>query len=306
MKIKAAVTYSEGDAFEIEEVDLQEPKANEVLVKVVASGICHTDLIVRDQHVPGHLPAVLGHEGSGVVEKVGENVTEVEPGDHVGLSFSSCGKCESCRRGAPYACVNMFELNFGGNLNDGTKRLSKDGQELGTFFGQSSFSTYAVAHERNVVKVDSDIDLNIVGPLGCGIQTGSGAVLEYLQPEVDSSITIFGCGTVGLSAVMAAKLTGASHIIAVDLQENRLELAQELGATDIINGNEANVVETIRDITDGGVNYGVDTTGAPPVFKQALHSLGVLGHLVVVGATGETDIRVHDDLVPPNRTVSGW
>lgn len=253
MEITAAITHGKGESFKLEKVTLDSPKANEVKIKIVASGTCHTDMVARDQEYPVPLPAVLGHEGSGIVEEVGEGVTTVAPGDHVVLSYSSCGHCKSCLSGQPFACEYMFEYNFTGVMGDQTHRLHHHDQHLSTFFGQSSFATYAVANERNVVKVDKDVDLSLLGPLGCGIQTGSGAVLNTLKPEGGSSIAIFGSGAVGLSALMAAKAIGCTTIIAVDIHDHRLELAKELGATHTINAKNDDPVKKITEITEKGV-----------------------------------------------------
>ncbi|WP_339217911.1 NAD(P)-dependent alcohol dehydrogenase [Ornithinibacillus sp. FSL M8-0202] len=303
MQIKGAVVHEKGQEFKIENVELAEPKANEVLVKVVAAGVCHTDAVARDQVIPVQLPAVLGHEGSGIVEKVGSSVTTVEPGDHVVLSFSSCGHCENCLTGHPASCIYLTEFNFGGKMQDGTHRISQGDQEVSTFFGQSSFGTYAVSNERNVVKVDKEVDLRLLGPLGCGIQTGAGTVINKLQPEFGSSIAVFGCGAVGLSAVMAAKIRGCSKIIAVDVHENRLELAKELGATHVINGSKVDTVEEIRKITDGGTHYAVETTGVSPVVVQSVQSLRSLGTVAVVGATGDVTLNVQQDLLNEGRSI---
>ncbi|MEK5058371.1 aryl-alcohol dehydrogenase [Paenibacillus sp. FSL H7-0326] len=276
MKIKAAITKDNTSPFELEEIEIAEPKANEVLVRIVASGVCHTDATARDASmVP--FPAVLGHEGSGVVEKVGANVTTVVPGDHVVLSFASCGHCENCLVGMPAYCHDFMALNFAGVMKDGTSPLEQHGHRLSNFFGQSSFATFAIANERSVVKVDKDVDLALLGPLGCGIQTGSGTVLNTLKPSFGETIAIFGAGGVGLSAVMAAHLIGCSKVIVLDIVDSRLELAKELGATHVINSKSVDAVEEIRKITGGGVNYTLDTTGLPFIMAQAVEALKPLG-----------------------------
>jgi aryl-alcohol dehydrogenase len=284
MQVKAVVTRNEGE-FSLEQVTLHEPKAEEVLVRITAVGMCHTDLSVRDGFIKCPLPIVLGHEGAGVVERVGAAVQGIEPGDHVVLSYSSCGKCDACLQGRPNGCPNFAMFNFGGIMLDGTKRIEQDGQEISTFFGQSSFSEYSVVHYRNVIKVPKDVPLEILAPLGCGIQTGSGAVINKLQPEPGSSIAVFGCGAVGLSALMAAKVKGCTTIIAIDINDSRLELAKELGATQTINSKEVgNVVEKIIEISNGGVKYAVETSGVPQVLRQAVDSTQSLGITAVVGA----------------------
>ncbi len=196
MKIKAAVTPGQGKDFIIEEIDLAAPKTNEVLVKIVATGVCHTDAVARDADI-APLPAVLGHEGSGIIEEVGEGVTRLKKGDHVVLSFAHCGHCENYLTGHPTVCETFNDLNFWGMNDDYSHRLLKDGKPLSTFIGQSSFGTFAVAHERNVVKVDKDVDLALLGPFGCGIQTGAGTVLNSIKPEFGSTIAIYGAGAVG-------------------------------------------------------------------------------------------------------------
>jgi aryl-alcohol dehydrogenase len=289
MKIQAAVTHGIGEDFIIEEVELTEPKENEVLIKIVTSGVCHTDAMVRSTGMT-ELPAVLGHEGSGIVEKVGTNVTSLVPGDHVVIAFASCGQCENCISGHPAYCSRFMELNFGGKMEDGTHRLHSHNHGLSTFFGQSSFGTYAIANARNVVKVDKDVDLEILGPLGCGIQTGSGAVFNALKPEPGSSIVVYGTGAVGLSALMAAKIAGCENVIAVDIHNSRLELARELGATHVINSKEVDPVETIREITNGGSNYAVETTGVGAVVIQGIQALRPLGKLANIAALQEINV----------------
>lgn len=229
----------------------------------------------------------------------------IQEGDHVVLSFASCGHCENCLTGHPTVCTEFNDLNFGGKMEDDTHRLQQQGQELSTFFGQSSFGTYAVANERNVVKVDKDVDLALLGPLGCGIQTGSGTVLNRLKPEFGTSIAIYGTGAVGLSAVMAAKITGCKNIIAIDIHDSRLEVAKELGATHVINSKNADVVESIKQITNGGAHYGLETTGVPVVVRQGLRALRPLGQLAIVGVTPEMNINVHEEIMAEGKTMVG-
>ncbi|WP_188205554.1 NAD(P)-dependent alcohol dehydrogenase [Alkalibacillus aidingensis] len=304
MEIKAAVTHDKGEDFKLEQVELSEPKTNEVLVKIVASGVCHTDAVARDLAITPY-PAVLGHEGSGIVEKVGEGVKNLSEGDHVVLSFAYCGRCENCLTGHPTVCTDFNELNFGGKMEDDTHRLHQSGEGLSTFFGQSSFGTYAIANERNVVKVDEEVDLTLLGPLGCGIQTGSGTVLNTFKPEFGSSIVIYGSGAVGLSAIMAAAITECKHIIAVDIHDSRLEIAKELGATNVINSKNENVEDRIKEITGGGAHYGIDTTGVPEVVRQGLRALRPLGKLAVVGVTPEMEINVHEEIMAEGKTMVG-
>ncbi|REJ16303.1 MAG: aryl-alcohol dehydrogenase [Caldibacillus debilis] len=304
MRIKAAVVHDKGENFRIEEVELSDLKRDEVLVKIVASGICHTDAVARDIGLTP-FPAVLGHEGSGIVEKVGPDVKTIRPGDHVVISFASCGQCEHCLTGHPGACFKINELNFGGKDEDGDYRIFQNGRGVSTFFGQSSFATYAIAKERNVVKVDKDVDLALLSPLGCGIQTGAGTVLNKLKPAFGSSIAVYGCGAVGLSAVMAAKIAGCKQIVAVDIHQNRLELAKELGATHVLNGKEADVVKEIKAVTEGGTHYAVETTGVPAVVRQSLQALRPLGQTAIVGVTPEMTIDVHNEIMAEGKTMMG-
>lgn len=306
MLIKAAVTHRQGEDFKIEKVELAPPKQDEVLIKIVATGVCHTDAVARDQLIPVPLPAVLGHEGSGIVERVGSAVTSIQPGDHVVLSFSSCGHCENCLSAHPYACNIFNNINFGGVMNDGTTRLKQGNKELAAFFGQSSFATYVVANERNIVKVDPDVDIALLGPLGCGIQTGAGTVLNRLKPEFGTSIAVFGCGAVGISAIMGAKIAGCHKIIAIGGTPIRLKLAKELGATHIVNRREVpDVVEEIKKITNGGVNYAVETTAVPDIVNQSLYALRCRGTVAIVGATGDVTINIQNALMGEGKSMIG-
>lgn len=309
MRIKAAVTYGKGEPFKIEEVELAPPKDNEILVKIVACGVCHTDEAAQFQVIPVPLPAVLGHEGCGVVEQTGKNVTQFKVGDKVGISFGFCGECTNCMTAHQHACENFNAINFGGVQADGTSRLSTlDGKSLSTFFGQSSFATHVVVSENSAVKIEyDDIDLSLIGPMGCGIQTGAGAVLNRLHPEFGSSIAVFGCGTVGMSAIMAARIAGCEKIIAVGGNPQSLELAKELGATHTINRKEVNdIVNTIRnEITAGGVNYAIETSGVPDFVKKALASCRFMGTAVVLGATGDVTLNIQTELMGDAKSLIG-
>lgn len=308
MKISAALVREKGGPFSIETLDLDAPRADEVLVRIVGVGVCHTDLKVRDQVRPVPLPIVLGHEGAGIVEQVGRQVSKVQPGDHVVLSYHSCGLCVNCQNGRPAYCQHAISGNFGGTRLDGSTTL-RQGEAViyGAFFNQSSFATYALASERNVVKVRPDAPLEMLGPLGCGVQTGAGAVLNSLEVRAGTSIAIFGVGSVGLSAVMGAVIAGCTSIIAVDVRPNRLALALELGATHTINSAEiedpANVV---RDISGGGVDYALDTSAQPAVFRQAVDSLKILGVCGLIGGSA-SGVEVHLEInhLLLGRTVRG-
>lgn len=285
MKIKAAVAREAGQDLSIEELELEEPRDDEILVKVVATGVCHTDLVVMAGHLPTPMPAVLGHEGAGIVEKVGNAVSKVKPGDHVVMTFNSCGGCPSCHDHEPAYCYEFFPRNFFATRPDGTVAISKDEESIhSNFFGQSSFATYALCHSANVVKVPQDAQLDLLGPLACGIQTGAGAVMNALEVKAGKSFVVFGAGSVGLSAVMAAKANGVTTIIAVDLNDSRLEKAKELGATHTVSAKAENVVEQLREIGGFGVDYALDTTGLPPVIRQAVDALAPRGTCAVLGA----------------------
>lgn len=304
MKIQAAVSHNVGEMLKIEEVELMEPGSDEVLIKIVATGVCHTDAeSINGRGAP--FPAVLGHEGAGIVEKVGSGVTNVQPGDHVVLSYSYCGECSQCLTGHQNLCERTVELNFGGKSKDGDNRIHQHDHSVSTFFGQSSFATYSVANKNNVVKVDKDVDLALLGPLGCGIQTGSGTVMNSLRPEPGTSIVIYGGGAVGLSAVMAAKIMGLKHIIVVDLHQSRLDLAKELGATHTLNGKEVDVVKEIKEITNGGSHYAVETTGATPVIKQSIAALRVSGKVAIVGMGGDVTLNFTNDILMEGKAIVG-
>ena len=284
MEARAAIVEGKGQEFVLDTVEIEDPRADEILVKIVGTGICHTDLSVRDQYYPTPLPAVLGHEGAGIVERIGSSVKAVQPGDHVVLSFGYCGVCPSCLSGAQPYCPDLFGLNFMGRRPDGSTPLRRNGKDLNAvFFSQSSFATYAIAKETNCVKVAKDVPLELLGPLGCGIQTGAGTVLNALKPGPGASIAIFGAGSVGLSAVMAAAASGCTTIISVDLQPSRLKLAKELGATHTINAKEKDPLTEIQALTGGGVDFAADTTAAPKVTRQAVDCVHVRGECAVVG-----------------------
>ena len=271
-----------GGPFALRELEHGPLRADEVLVRVAASGICHTDLICRDQWLPVPLPAVLGHEGAGVVEAVGADVTEFAAGDPVGMSYDCCGVCPACRRGLGVYCYAFFEHNFAASRpEDGSSTL---GDVHAHFFGQSSFATHAVARERNIVALPPDLPLEIAAPFGCGIQTGAGAVLNALRPPAGSTFAVFGAGAVGLAAVMAARLAGCTTIVAVDLEPGRLELAREVGATHTVDASTGDPVEEIRAVAGAGVDYSLEATGVPAALRNAIDALAPLGTCGVVGA----------------------
>jgi aryl-alcohol dehydrogenase len=309
VRITAAVTESQGAPFALQELELGEPHDDEVLVEVAAAGICHTDLIVRDQWYPVPLPAVLGHEGAGSVVKIGRRVSGVSVGDRVAMTFHSCGTCSTCRSGKPSYCRSFFEHNFGASRPaDGSSALSRgDGPVHAHFFGQSSFGTHAMANERNVVKVDDGVPLEVAAPFGCGIQTGAGAIFNVLRPPAGSSIAIFGVGSVGLAAVAASMLAGCTTIVAVDLRRERLDVARELGATAVVDASAADPVAGVREATGGGADYSIEATGSAAVLRQAVDCTGPTGVCGVIGAPAfgtEVSLDVNTVLIG-GRTVRG-
>ena len=308
MKITAAVTESAHAPFVLQELELGELRPDEVLVRVAAAGICHTDLIMRDQWYPVPLPAVLGHEGAGVVERVGSAVTQVVPGTRVGMSFDSCGHCPTCRTGHPSYCHDFWGHNFASQRADGTSALSRDGELIhGHFFGQSCFATHSVASERNIVALPDSIPLEIAAPFGCGFQTGAGGVLDALRAPAGSTLAVFGTGAVGLSAVMAGAIAGCTTIIGIDRNAARLELARELGATHVVNTAEREAPAEIQRITGFGVDFSLETTGVPALLRQAVDSLAPRGTCGVIGAAAmgtEVSLDTNTILVA-GRTVRG-
>jgi aryl-alcohol dehydrogenase len=308
MEIKAAVVWEPSGDFSIEQLELSDPNDDEVLVRIVGVGICHTDLAGRDMHLPIPAPpSVFGHEGAGIVEKVGARVSKVKPGDHVVLAWDYCGACSSCKSGKELSCMNFFLHNFHGARPDGTTTLRKGNQVIhGSFFCQSSFADFALANERNIVKVRDDVPLEVLAPMGCGVMTGAGAVMNSLRPRPGSSIAIFGIGNVGMSAVLAAVVCGCTTIIGVDINADRLKMAEELGATHTINASGVDPVEAILDLTSGGAQFSLECVGNPKVFRQAVDVLPRLG---ICGLTGVvppgTEVNLNMDLIMNARTVMG-
>jgi aryl-alcohol dehydrogenase len=305
MQIKTAVVEKKGE-YAIRNAELGEPREGEVLVKMKGSGICHTDLAVMNQIIPTPLPIALGHEGSGTIASVGRGVTEFKTGDHVVISFSSCGECGPCRHGQLTGCEHFDQINFGTTIENSTSMIKMDGSKVANLFGQSSLSTYCVVKTKNLIKVPYDeLDISLLGPLACGVQTGAGTVLNKLKPGAGESIAIFGCGGVGLSAVMAAALTACKNIIAVDVVPERLKLAKELGATHTINGKELNAVDEIKSITNGGAEYAIESAAIPFLIQQAIRCTRSLGKIVTIGGAGDTTIHIQNDLLSYNRTIIG-
>jgi S-(hydroxymethyl)glutathione dehydrogenase / alcohol dehydrogenase len=289
--MKAAVLYEPNTPLKIEEVDLDDPRENEILVKLVATGVCHSDLHFIKGEVPQPMPFVPGHEGAGIVEKVGPGVTTVQPGDHVILMVAfSCGKCRYCVAGRPTMCVENLPIQMMGTLPGGHTRLHKGSQPLQHLFGLACYAEKVVVHERSAVKVRSDAPLNVVCLLGCGASTGIGAAINSTGITAGESIAIFGCGGVGLSAIMGARLAGAGSIIAVDVLDSKLDKAKELGATHTINAKQDDPSAKVMEILGGGADYALEFIGNVDVTAKAFASIRAGGKMVVAGMAPITSL----------------
>lgn len=307
MEITAAVLRDPGGSYSLEQLTLTDPGPGQVLVRIVAVGHCHTDLLPRSGMLPIPMPMVAGHEGAGVVEAVGPGVTTVSVGDHVVISFASCGTCPSCVEGRPAGCDLFAPLNLlAASLDGSVSHTDAAGASVAArWFGQSSFATHALASVRNVVKIDRDLPLELMAPLGCGIQTGAGTVLTTLAPSPGDSIAVFGTGAVGLAAVMAASAAGCTTIVGVDLHQHRLDLAVEVGATDVVLGTVDDLGAAVLAANGGrGVRYAVDTTGVNAVVQAAIASLSVGGRLALVGVAAP-DLVIPASTLAMGKTVIG-
>lgn len=287
MQVTAAVARTRGGPFVPEVVDLSRPRADEVLVRVVAAGVCATDLHIRDQEYPVPHPVVAGHEGAGVVEEVGAAVDDLVIGDQVLLSYPFCGVCSSCRSGRRPYCREGFALSFGGSRLDGSNamRFLEEGAPAlhGHIFQQSSFATHVVVPARSAVRVEPTADLKTLAPLGCGVQTGAGTVLNTLEVRPGSSLAVLGVGSVGLSSVMAAVVAGAEPIVAVDRHRSRLDIARRLGATHAVDAADGDLVDQLRTIEPEGLDYVIDTTARPEVLADGLRATAMTGTVALVG-----------------------
>lgn len=271
----AAVLYEAKGQFILQEVELDDPRSDEILVRIEASGVCHTDMKARSMLEP---PMVLGHEGTGVVEAIGSGVTRIQPGDRVVISYAWCGACQECMTAHAYRCEYGPPMRFAGSRLDGSKPISLDGKPISSaFFQQSSFASHAITLERDVVPVSHDHPAEMMAAIPCGVQTGAGAVLNSMKVGVQDAFAVFGTGGVGLSAVMAGHLVGAAPLIAVDVIDERLNLALELGATHAINAKEGDVVARIKDIAPRGINFSFDTTENEQAFNDAINCLAMGG-----------------------------
>jgi aryl-alcohol dehydrogenase len=308
MQITAAVVRERSAPFVLDKLELCDPRSDEVIVRVVASGMCQTDLHGRDGYFASPYPAVYGHEGAGVVHAIGSDVRALAPGDHVVMSFPWCGTCTNCQQHKYCYCVHGRRLKMHGTRGDGSTLMAKNGAPVySAFFQQSSFGTYALTEARYAVKVRKDAPLEALGPLACSGQTGAGAVLNAMQPQAGDSLAIFGVGAVGLSALMAAKIAGCDPVIAVDVHPHRLALARELGATHTIDHTgRAQVVDEVRSLAAGGVRYSLDTSALPGVFREAIEALIPGGSCVLLGsARAGTDVAIEMPFLQQGRTVRG-
>ena len=308
MQITAAVVREKSGPFIIDEIELTDPRADEVVVKIVASGMCQTDLHGRDGYYNTPYPCVYGHEGAGIVEAAGASVKSLSLGDHVVISFPWCGACPNCQRDMHSHCMKGFDLKMRGTRADGSTLMRKNGTPVfSAFFQQSSFATYAVANENFVAKVRKDAPLELLGPFACSCQTGAGAVLNSMKPKPGDAIAIFGVGAVGLSGMMAARVAGCDPIIAVDIHDNRLKLAHDLGATHTINhAGRTDIVAAIRKITGDGVRFSLETSAQPVVFREAVEALMPAGTCVLLGsARSGTEVAFDMPFLQFGRTIRG-
>src|SRR5262252_3631252 len=307
-RMRAAVLYQPGEPLRVEEVELAAPRAGEVRVRVAAAGVCHSDYHYMRGDLVGNLPAVLGHEGAGVVEEVGPGVTSVRPGDHVVLLWrTSCGRCEFCSTGRPALCPDGAAVRASGRMPDGTSRLSRDGVEIKHFLGVSCFAEQTVCQERSVLKLPDGVPLPVGAVAGCAVMTGVGAVVNTARVEPGSSVLVVGAGGVGLCAIMGAVLAGAARIVAADLNAGRLELATAFGATDVVDASREDVVQAVKQVTGGGVDYAFEVIGLPATVVQAVKALRAGGTAVAIGiapagAAAPVDLG---ELVRQEKTLKG-
>jgi aryl-alcohol dehydrogenase len=306
MRTTVAVVNEQGGDFALEDVELNGPRADEVLVRIVATGLCHTDITLKGFLPAEMFPNVFGHEGAGVVEQVGPDVTGIEVGDHVVMSFRSCRTCATCASGLVGYCESNLVLNYMGLRMDGSTTYTRDGSPVfGSFFGQSSLSQHAIAYADNCVVVDKSLDLTRIAPYGCGFQTGAGTVLNVLKPGPEDSLVVFGVGAVGLTALAAAQYAGVGTLVAVDPLASRREIAERYGAVGVDPTDDTPVVDRVKELTGGGASYAIDTTAVPAVVKQAQQALGVRGTLVALGLGPEEYVLDAIDLLQNGKTVLG-
>ncbi len=310
MQIRAAVCNEKFGKWAMEDLILDDPREDEVLVKVIGSGICQTDVHARDGYFPAlPYPGVYGHEGAGIVEAVGSKVTKLKAGDHVVMCFPWCGSCPNCKHHLQTYCLDAFKLKLTGVRADGSTLMKrKDGQPVySAFFQQSSFGNYAIANERWAIKVKKEAPIELLGALACGVNTGAGAVLNAMKPRAGEAFVVFGVGGVGLAGMMGAKISGCDPIIAVDVHDNRLALAKSIGATHTINAaRTTDVVAEIRKITGLGARYTLETSAMPKVLRQAIDCLMPGGNCILVGSARDgTEASFEMPYLQNGRSVRG-
>lgn len=291
MKIKAAVAWQPKQPLSVEEIEIDGPKAGEVLVRMIASGVCHTDAFTLSGEDPeGVFPCISGHEGGGIVEEVGSNVNSVKPGDSViPLYIPECRKCSNCLSGKTNLCTALNDTEWSGLMPDGTTRYSKNNNKIYHYMGTSTFAEYSVIPEIALAKINSKAPLEKVCLLGCGITTGIGAVINTAKVKPGSSVAVFGLGGIGLSVIQGSVMAKAERIIAIDVNENKFELAHQLGATDFINPNKYNlpIQEVIEELTQGGVDYSFECVGNVELMRAALESCHMgWGESIIIGVAG--------------------
>jgi Zn-dependent alcohol dehydrogenase len=289
MKAQAAVLWEAGTPLEVKEIDVAEPRAGEVAVKIVAAGLCHSDLSMIGGNIPQPLPAVPGHEAAGIVAAVGPGVESVAEGDHVLLIYRPfCGHCLQCSRGRPALCSMAAQIRGSGRLLDGSSRLSDNGTELFHFSGVSAFAERAVVPESGVIKIDESLPLDVLSVVGCAVMTGYGAVVNAAEVRPGEATAVIGCGGVGLNSIQGARISGANPIIAIDRSEAALALARELGATHVLNPDEVDLVPAVQAISAEGVDYVFEAVGAGPLIELGLDLLRPGGAVIVIGAPPPT------------------
>ncbi len=303
----AAVLRARGAPYALEAVTLAAPGPGQVLVEIRACGICHTDVGVQNYEQGLPLPQVLGHEGAGIVRAIGEGVGNVDIGDHVVLSYASCGHCGNCTDDHPQYCSDFMLLNYAGLLSDGRVPMQAAGGAVyGGFFGQSSFATHAIAYARNTVKIPPDLDFALAAPFGCGMQTGAGTVYNSLAPRAGQSLAVFGTGSVGLAALMAAVDSGCSPVIAVDINQERIDLALQLGASHGILSDPSRLAADLRAILPTGVDFIVDTTGIAAIIRAGTEALASRGQLAVLAVTPPgTEVSINPNLLLGGKSIRG-
>jgi len=285
--MKAAVVREAGK-LSVEELTIDTPSEGELKIRMKATGVCHSDLSVIEGKLPLPLPCVIGHEGAGIVEQVGEGVTRFVEGDHVVLSYiPACGECNACHNHRPHLCTSG---QMTGKMLDGTARVHSDGEDLNVMQFLGCMAEYAVVPQTSAIKIEKDIPLDKAALVGCAVMTGVGAAINTAKIEPGSSVVVFGCGGIGLSIIQGARLAGANKIIAIDVADNKLEMAQNFGATHIINSERDAPVEKVHELTGDGADYSFEAVGIPLLMEQAHAAIRRGGTAVIVGVAALTDM----------------